>query len=116
MIAHKIILSFLYLFCIAKANSFLQLNGYRCDKNFFAYFKTDFSAFAIVFFAVDVVFFVMFKSAWLYVHVCMVLVLAISLVACGGEKTPDRGCSLRSFSFRRCGFSGNINAGGTLCR
>ena len=89
MIAHKIILSFLYLFCIAKANSFLQLNGYRCDKNFFAYFKTDFSAFAIVFFAVDVVFFVMFKSAWLYVHVCMVLLLAIWYIV-QPKKTPLR--------------------------
>ena len=76
MILVNIIFSVLYLFCVAKANSFLQLNGYRVDKNFFAYFKTDFSAFAIVFFAISCLFFVVFKSLWIFVHTAMVFVLA----------------------------------------
>ena len=89
MIAQKFVFSFLYLFCALKANSFLQLNGYRVDKGFLCYFKTDFSAFAIVFCAVDIVFFVVFNGVWLHVHLALSLVLALWYIV-EPKKTPLR--------------------------
>ena len=89
MIVVNFLFSFLYLFCVAKANSFLQLNGYKTDKNFFAYFKTDFSAFSFVFFAVSCLFWVVFKKLWFFVHLAMVLVLAVWYIL-QPKKTPLR--------------------------
>ncbi|MBE5749147.1 MAG: UDP-N-acetylmuramoyl-tripeptide--D-alanyl-D-alanine ligase [Clostridiales bacterium] len=89
MIVQKFVFSFLYLFCSLKANSFLQLNGYKTDKGFLCYFKTDFSAFAIVFCAVDVVFFVVFNGIWLHVHLVLSLILALWYIV-EPKKTPLR--------------------------
>ena len=77
MTIQKLVFSFIYLLCSLKANSFLQLNGYKADKGFFCYFKTTFSAFAIVFCSVDIVCFVVFNNAWLHVHTALSVVLAL---------------------------------------
>lgn len=77
MTVQKLVFSFIYLLCSLKANSFLQLNSYKVDKGFLCYFKTDFSAFAIVFFAIDIVFFVVFEGVWLHVHLALALILAL---------------------------------------
>ncbi len=89
MIAYNIIFSVLYCFCILKADSFLQLNGYKADKNFFKYYKTDFSAVAFVFFAVSLLCYFVFNSVWLYVHAVLTIALAVKYLT-EKKKTPLR--------------------------
>ena len=89
MIAYNIIFSVLYCFCILKADSFLQLNGYKADKNFFRYYKTDFSAVAFVFFAVSLLCYFVFKSVWLFFPVVLTIGLALNFLT-ENKKTPLR--------------------------
>lgn len=89
MVAHNIVLSVLYCFCAAKADCFLQLNGYRADGNFFKYYKTDFSAWAIVASAVSCVVYFVFPTVWLYVHAGLTIMLAVGYLA-ESKKTPLR--------------------------
>lgn len=89
MIAYNITFSILYCFCILKADSFLQLNGYKTDKNYFKYYKTDFSAIACVFFAISILCYFIFAAAWLYVHAALTIILAVRYLT-EKKKTPLR--------------------------
>ena len=95
MIFENIILSLMYSVCAFKADCFLQLNGYKIGKGFWVYFKTMYFLLSAAFFAVSAAAFFLLPSAWIYVHVVLTVLLAVSCVT-EKKKTPLR------FTARMC--------------